>query len=156
MPAIICDSPLGRLFLEEKDGGLCRLQVLASEERKTSSEDPPTELLDEARCQLAAYFAGKLRRFDLPLNMEGTAFQHQVWASLRSIGYGTVKTYGDIAREVGSPFACRAVGMACHRNPVPIVVPCHRVVGVGGKLTGFAYGVEVKRFLLGLEKTILC
>lgn len=154
MPAIICDSPLGRLFLEEKDGGLCRLHILATGECADSMEDFPTALLKEARCQLAAYFAGKLQHFDLPLNAGGTAFQRQVWEALCRIEYGTVKSYGDIAREIGESRACRAVGMACHRNPLPIVVPCHRVVGAGGKLTGFAYGVEMKRFLLELEKTI--
>ena len=150
MPAMLCESPLGRLFLEESAGGLSRIHCLAPGEGIPPLTGP-TPLLEEARRQLAAYFAGRLRVFDLPLSAPGTAFQRKVWDALRRIGYGTVKTYGDIAREVGSPRGFRAVGMACHRNPVIIVVPCHRVIGAGGTLTGFAYGVGMKSRLLEME-----
>ena len=155
MPAAVFTSPLGRLFLQEEEGGIARIALLAPGEAAPFCEGGPTPLLAEACRQLDAYFAGKLCRFDLPLFAAGTPFQMRVWEALRRIDYGTVKTYGDIAREVSSPLGFRAVGMACNRNPVIIVVPCHRVIGAGGKLTGFACGVDVKYRLLALEKSVL-
>ncbi|WP_446425328.1 methylated-DNA--[protein]-cysteine S-methyltransferase [Mailhella sp.] len=154
MPAMLCESPIGRLLLEEEAGGLSRIRLLAPAE-EAPLQTGSTPLLKETRRQLDAYFAGRLRSFDLPVSAQGTPFQLAVWDALRRIGYGAVKTYGDIAREAGAPRGFRAVGMACHRNPVLIVVPCHRVVGAGGKLTGFACGLEVKRFLLEHEGALL-
>lgn len=115
-------------------------------------EAGPTALLEEAARQLREYFAGQRREFDLPLRLRGTAFQMQVWQVLQAIPYGEVRTYGEIARAIGKPKACRAVGMANHNNPISIIVPCHRVVGAGGSLTGYGGGLENKRFLLELEK----
>lgn len=115
-------------------------------------EAGPTALLEEAVRQLREYFAGQRREFDLPLRLRGTAFQMQVWQALQAIPYGEVRTYGEIARAIGKPKACRAVGMANHNNPISIIVPCHRVVGAGGSLTGYGGGLENKRFLLELEK----
>jgi len=108
-------------------------------------------LVERAIAQLRAYFAGELRDFDLPLDMQGTAFQKRVWAELRRIPYGETRSYGDIAHAMGAPKAVRAVGAANGRNPIPIVVPCHRVIGAGGSLVGYGGGLPLKRFLLDLE-----
>ena len=106
----------------------------------------------EAARQLQEYFAGCRREFSLPLAPRGTEFQRQVWYALEGIPYGETRTYGEIARAIGKPKACRAVGMANHRNPLSILVPCHRVVGADGSLTGYGGGLEAKQFLLELEK----
>jgi methylated-DNA-[protein]-cysteine S-methyltransferase len=111
-------------------------------------QSPP---LDEARRQLEAYFAGELRDFDLPLAPEGSEFQLRVWEQLRAIPYGETISYGELARRVGDPAAARAVGLANGRNPLPVIVPCHRVIGADGSLTGFGGGLERKRRLLELE-----
>lgn len=110
-----------------------------------------TPILIEAKQQLSEYFSGRRKQFDLPLAMEGTCFQKQVWEALLAIPYGETRSYKQIAESVGHPNAYRAVGMANHVNPIGIVVPCHRVVGSNGKLTGYAGGMEVKQFLLDLE-----
>lgn len=112
---------------------------------------PPSGLLADAARQFLAYFAGELRRFELPLAPEGTAFERRVWDAVAAIPYGDTRSYAEIARAVGSPGAARAVGAANGANPLPIVVPCHRVVGSGGALTGYAGGLELKRRLLDLE-----
>ncbi len=139
------DSPVGRLVIIEEDGAITRIDW---------TDNPPaagtSPLLDEARRQLAAYFAGRLRRFDLPLRPQGSAFDHKVWAAMQRIPYGETRSYGDLARDIGS--APRAVGNACGKNPIPIVIPCHRVLGRGG-LGGYSGngGVATKRTLLALE-----
>jgi methylated-DNA-[protein]-cysteine S-methyltransferase len=112
---------------------------------------PARGVLAEAARQLASYFAGRLRVFDLPLAPRGTPFQQKVWAGLRRIPYGTTWSYGRLAEEIGQPTAVRAVGLANGRNPVGIVVPCHRVIGSNGSMTGYGGGLERKRFLLDLE-----
>lgn len=112
----------------------------------------PTPLLDAARAQLDAYFAGTRRRFDLPLAAAGSPFQREVWAALCRIPWGETRSYGDVARELGKPDAVRAVGAANGRNPIAIIVPCHRVIGAGGALTGYAGGLERKRWLLSHEQ----
>ena len=108
-------------------------------------------MLDETRRQLAEYFAGERREFDLPLETGGTGFQRQVWAALAFVGYGETVTYAELARAMGRPGAARAVGAALARNPLPLVVPCHRVVGSRGDLRGFAGGLACKRYLLEIE-----
>lgn len=114
------------------------------------------ELLTEAERQLAAYFAGERHDFDLPLAPAGTPFQQRVWGALREIPYGETRSYGQVARTLGLvPGASRAVGLANGRNPIPVVVPCHRVIGADGTLTGYAGGLERKRTLLGLEQRTL-
>ncbi len=105
----------------------------------------------EAERQLQAYFAGELRRFDLPLHFGGTDFQNQVWRELGNVPWGETITYGELARRLGRPTASRAVGAANGANPLPIIAPCHRVIGADGSLTGFGGGLDTKRFLLGLE-----
>ena len=104
--------------------------------------------------QLSEYFAGARREFDLPLRLRGTQFQLAVWNALRAIPYGETRSYADIAAAVGNEKACRAVGMANHRNPVSIIVPCHRVIGKGGSLTGYGGGIDKKEFLLSLERRV--
>lgn len=111
-----------------------------------------TPLLKEAQAQLTAYFAGRLQRFDLPLAPKGTPFQLACWAALCSIPYGEVRTYSQQAQMAGRPTAARAVGMANHRNPLPILIPCHRVIGANGRLTGYAGGLQLKQQLLELEQ----
>lgn len=105
----------------------------------------------ELRRQLAAYFAGELHDFDLPLAPQGTPFQQSAWAALRAIPYGETRSYRDQAVAIGNPKAVRAVGLANGRNPLPIVIPCHRVIGANGSMTGFGGGIDTKRFLLDLE-----
>jgi methylated-DNA-[protein]-cysteine S-methyltransferase len=105
----------------------------------------------KALAQLDAYFAGKLRRFELPLAAQGTSFQREVWSALTTIPYGETVSYRELAQRVSRPLASRAVGAANGRNPIPIVIPCHRVIGADGSLTGFGGGLEIKRRLLALE-----
>ncbi len=113
-----------------------------------------TPLLQEAHAQLDAYFAGKQRNFDLPLCPAGTPFQKEVWQQLQKIPFGATITYEELAERVGCPRGARAVGSACGKNPIAILIPCHRVVGKDGRLTGFAWGLERKKFLLQLEKSL--
>lgn len=142
-------TPVGTLRLTETDGLLSGV-VFAQGPCLYAEETP---LLRETARMLRAYFAGEQRDFDLPLAQEqGTAFQNAVWRALRRIPYGETVSYGDIAREIGHPKAFRAVGMACHVNPIAIIVPCHRVIGTNGKLTGYAEGLQVKKALLELEQ----
>ena len=111
-----------------------------------------TELSDEAFRQITEYLSGKRQKFDLPLKITGTDFQKKVYAALLDIPYGKTSSYGEIAAKTGNPKAARAVGGACNKNPLLLAVPCHRVVGASGSLTGFAAGIEIKKKLLGLEK----
>jgi methylated-DNA-[protein]-cysteine S-methyltransferase len=117
-----------------------------------AAEELETPLLREAGLQLTQYFNGRRRDFDLPLNLRGTTFQIDVWQALRAIPYGQTKTYGQIAAEIGRPKACRAVGMANNKNPLPIFIPCHRVIGADGSLTGYGGGLTIKQKLLDLER----
>ena len=155
MPAVVHAMPWGFLLVEEQGGALTRVQYLSPEEGRAASSSEATPLLKEACAQLDAYLAGRLRRFDLPLSPQGTQFQLRVWEELRRIGWGCTRAYGEVARAVGSPRGARAVGMACNRNPLLLVVPCHRVVGADGSLVGFGGGLELKRRLLELERTLL-
>ncbi len=148
-------SPVGTLKLVATDDGLAailwendnpdrvRLNIVAE------SENHP--ILREVESQLADYFAGKRKSFDLPFDFTGTEFQKRVWAALLAIPFGETRSYGHIAEQIGHPKAARAVGAANGRNPISIVVPCHRLVGSTGDLTGFAGGLAAKRHLLGLE-----
>lgn len=116
-------------------------------------ENRTSALMLETLRQFRLYFAGELHLFDLPLEVVGTDFQKRVWSLLRGIPYGETRSYGQLAREMGAPRAMRAVGAANGRNPIPIIVPCHRVIGASGKLVGFGGGLDWKRFLLDLEAT---
>jgi len=118
---------------------------------RVDAEDRRHPVIVDAERQLTEYFAGARRTFTVALDVRGTAFQHEVWRALRTIPFGETRSYGDIARQIGHPTAVRAVGAANGRNPVSIVTPCHRVIGAGGALTGFAGGLDVKARLLVLE-----
>lgn len=153
MPQYICPSPIGPLSLVEENGALVAVRWNFDFPRDAAPLAlPATPLLRQAAAELAAYFAGQLRVFTVPLAPKGTPFQQKVWAALREIPYGETRSYKEIAAMVGNEKACRAVGMANNRNPLPIFIPCHRVVGSNGKLVGYAGGLDVKTFLLELEK----
>ncbi len=145
------DSPIGVLVIEEKQGKISGLSMQARWQ-ETGGRYRKTPLLARACCQLQEYFQGKRYSFDLPLYLEGTDFQKKIWAALQTIPYGETRSYGELAEQIGNPRAARAVGGANHHNPVMIVVPCHRVIGADGSLTGFGGGLPAKRYLLGLEK----
>ena len=138
-------TPIGEMCLTEENGSITSFLWRGGRRDETP-------LLLEAERQIAEYFEGERKRFDLPLAPEGTVFQKSVWAALIDIPYGEVRSYADIAKAVGKEKACRAVGMANHRNPIPVIIPCHRVIGADGTLTGYAGGLEKKRLLLTLEK----
>ena len=148
------DSPVGPLLVAASDAGLHAI-VFPENRHPVRVGDDWTRgrhaLIDEARRQLAAYFAGERRDFDLPLAPRGTEFQRAVWQALAAIPYGRTASYAELAARVGRPGAARAVGAANGRNPLPIVLPCHRVIGAGGDLTGFGGGLPTKRYLLALE-----
>ncbi|HIW15540.1 MAG TPA: methylated-DNA--[protein]-cysteine S-methyltransferase [Firmicutes bacterium] len=142
-------SPIGPLTLVEEGGAL--VQVVFDGDPVIAGREEDSPLLREAERQLAAYFAGHLQVFSLPLRTEGTPFQEKVWRALQQIPYGETRTYGELAASIGQPAAARAVGGANHRNPLPIVIPCHRVVAAHGGLGGYGGGLDKKRWLLALE-----
>ena len=146
----VIPSPVGKLLIAHDDAGLTA--GLRTDEPPAA---PSTPLLTEAVRQLHAYFAGTLTDFDLPLRLTGTPFQLQCWEALRSIPYGETISYGEQARRIGKPKATRAVGGANHRNPLCIVVPCHRVIGADGSLTGYGEGLDMKRWLLAHEQAVI-
>ena len=150
------ESPVGPLTLVARDGALVGLYMHEQRHRPAPEtfghRDDDAEPFAAARAQLAEYFAGTRREFDLPLAPSGTPFQERVWAALREIPYGETTSYGELAEHIGSPGAARAVGLANGRNPIGIVVPCHRVVGSTGALTGYGGGIETKRKLLAAER----
>lgn len=144
-------TSLGPILIAEEAGKIIMLSthpqfMPAKEDRQETS------LIKEAFRQLEEYFAGKRRDFDLPLAPKGTPFQQKVWQALQTIPYGETRTYKQIAEQIGNPLGCRAVGMANNKNPIGIIIPCHRVIGVNGKLVGYAGGLPLKSRLLELEK----
>ncbi len=145
------EYPVGKIGIAEEDGCITRI-LFAHEGRPAGYEIGRTPLLDKAAAQLQEYFNGKRTHFDLPLSLAGTPFQRSVWSALQDIPWGETRSYKDIAVKIGNPKATRAVGGANHRNPIPIVIPCHRVVGSDGSLTGFGGGLPMKRHLLEIEK----
>ncbi len=147
------DSPLGELLLQADESGL--RSIIFQDGKKSTTPEPdwvanPAPFAD-VLAQLCAYFDGARTSFDLQLAPEGTAFQRTVWRTLESIPYGVTWSYGELARAIGKPTASRAVGAANGANPLPIVIPCHRVIGADGSLTGFGGGLENKRKLLTIE-----
>ncbi|SEH70682.1 methylated-DNA-[protein]-cysteine S-methyltransferase [Mycolicibacterium rutilum] len=147
------NSPVGQLTLAGKDGRLMHLRMV--DQTYEPSRDgwlPDDGAFDDAVEQLEAYFAGDRTEFDLELDMIGTAFQRKVWTALLTIPYGETRSYGEIARQIGAPGASRAVGLANGHNPIGIIVPCHRVIGSNGSLTGYGGGLERKLALLDMEK----
>lgn len=147
----IVDSPIGDLLLVGDGHALTGLFMLPGPAIGADWRKDPG-LFAETEQQLRAYFAGELHAFDVPLAPHGTEFQREVWRALTSIPYGTTTTYGKIAADVGRPAASRAVGMANGRNPISIIVPCHRVIGSNGTLTGYGGGLHRKEFLLSMER----
>lgn len=146
------DSPVGPLTLVSDEGQLIGCHFANATPRlEPTSPRVKDALLDETRRQLDAWFAKKRQTFDLPLDPRGTEFRRKVWAALRTIPFGVTLSYGELARRVGDVKAVRAVGGANGANPIPIIIPCHRVIGADGSLTGFGGGVERKRFLLEHE-----
>ena len=148
------DSPVGLLTLAGKDGRLMHLRMVdQTYEPSHDGWEPDDEAFPDAVDQLEAYFAGERTEFDLELDLVGTAFQRRVWEALLTIPYGETRSYGEIAAQIGSPGAFRAVGLANGHNPIGIIVPCHRVIGSNGSLTGYGGGLDRKRALLELEKS---
>ncbi|WP_338491069.1 methylated-DNA--[protein]-cysteine S-methyltransferase [Erwinia aphidicola] len=148
-------SPVGELKLVATERGLAAILWENDDPKRVrflpQDEDPTNAILLEAEKQLREYFSGQRQQFNVTLDFIGTEFQRKVWAALVTIPFGETRSYGEIARQVGSPAAVRAVGAANGRNTLSIIAPCHRVIGANGKLTGFAGGLETKAFLLRLE-----
>lgn len=146
-------TPIGSLLVAGESGALCRV-AFEQDGRRVPPEDgwrrDPSSVT-QAKKQLLEYFGGQREAFDLRLRPHGTEFQRAVWSALAEIPYGETVSYGELAEEIGRPSAVRAVGAANGRNPLPIVLPCHRVIGADGSLTGFGGGLDAKRFLLDLE-----
>ncbi len=142
------DMPVGKIYIVESDKSIEQILFF---QPNNKIELKQTALINEVARQLREYFNRQRQKFDLPLKMIGTPFQIQVWQALKNIPYGETRTYKQIAEAVGNPKSYRAVGGANNKNPLPIVVPCHRVIGTNGKLIGFAGGLEIKKYLLDLE-----
>ena len=149
MNKTVIDSPIGKIAVFAENEKLIRLDLKTKERADSAITE---KVLSEAEKQLFEYFSGKRKTFELEYEISGTEFQKSVWRELLKIPFGKTKTYGEIAKEIGNPKAGRAVGSACNKNPLPIIVPCHRVIGANGKLTGFACGTEIKEWLLDHEK----
>lgn len=145
--ALNVETPVGILGLCARSGRLAAVKF------GPVAEFGADDVLAKTKIQLEEYFSGARREFDIPLDMPGTDFQKKCWQALAEIPYGETRSYSDIALKAGSPKAVRAAGMANHVNPIPIIVPCHRVIGKDGSLTGYAGGLEMKKFLLDMEKT---
>ncbi|HJW45413.1 MAG TPA: methylated-DNA--[protein]-cysteine S-methyltransferase [Lysobacter sp.] len=148
------DSPVGPLLLAGNDAGLHLIEFHAPRHPMSRGDDwceGDNAVLQRTQAQLAEYFAGERRHFELPLAPQGTEFQRQVWWELANIPFGATISYAELATRLGRPSATRAVGAANGRNPIPIVLPCHRVIGADGSLTGFGGGLPTKQFLLQLE-----
>lgn len=145
------DSPIGKLFIKEDNGEITNLYFGWVDNFETQEQTEST-VLKKAIEQLEEYFLGKRKEFDLPLNPQGTEFQQKAWTALTKIEFAKTKTYSQIAQEIGSPKGARAVGLANNKNPIPIIIPCHRVIGANGALTGFRGGLDAKQYLIEHEK----
>lgn len=151
------DSPIGLLTLAGRDGVLTNLRMVdQTYEPSRNGWTPNPKAFNNAVDQLDAYFAGELTDFELKLDLQGTAFQRRVWQALLTIPFGDTRSYGEIAAQIGAPGAARAVGLANGHNPIAIIVPCHRVIGASGSLTGYGGGLDRKRSLLALETSRSC
>ena len=151
----VVDSPCGPLTLVADDDALCGLYMHEQRHRpaeQTFGSRGAAEVFERTEAQLAEYFAGHRREFDLPLALRGTPFQRSVWSALLELPHGETASYGELAQLLGKPAAARAVGLANGKNPISIIVPCHRVIGSTGSLTGYGGGLERKRYLLGFER----
>lgn len=148
---IFIASEIGKIGIAECDGQISNV-FFSQEQIPLDMVERETMVLKEAGIQLESYLKGRLKTFSLPLAPAGTSFMMSVFESLGKIPYGQTRTYGEIARIIGNPKACRAVGQANHYNPIPIFIPCHRVIGKNGSLTGYGSGLAIKSWLLNLEK----
>jgi len=146
------DSPIGKLIISARDGAVCSIALANTDVESGIKATVSEPVLRQAAQELGEYFSGKRTRFTFAMRAEGTPFQQSVWAALLDIPFGETKSYGEIAKAVENPKGSRAVGMACNKNPIMIAVPCHRVVGANGSLTGYAYGTGIKQSLLDLER----
>ena len=144
------DTEIGRIKISEKDGKI--IGLVFSYYKKENEIEKETELIKKAYTQLEEYLSGKRTEFDIEIEMIGTEFQKKVWKELLNIPYGETRSYKDIAIAIGSEKACRAVGNANNKNPIAIIVPCHRVIGSNGSMTGYAGGLDIKEKLLKIEK----
>ncbi len=147
----IIETPIGKMYIAEENDKIIEVNL----DKDNYYQEKDTEILNLAGKQLSEYFNGNRKDFDLPIYLKGTEFQKKVWQELLKIPYGEVRTYGEIAKNIGNPKASRAVGMANHNNPLLILIPCHRVIGVKNRLVGYGLGLDKKKYLLDLEKTKL-
>lgn len=146
------ETEIGKIMIAEDGKAITNLYFKEEADLKGEFVIKETELIKEASNQLKEYFQGKRKSFELPLEPSGTEFQRKCWKALLEIPYGETRCYGDIAKRIGNPKACRAVGLSNNRNPISIFIPCHRVIGANGKLVGYAGGLNVKEHLLNLEQ----
>jgi methylated-DNA-[protein]-cysteine S-methyltransferase len=149
---IMIATPIGQIVIAAVDNAVCSIGLDRPEDKGDVAKNVSQPVLQKAAQELQEYFEGKRTEFSFPIHAEGTAFQQSVWNALLDIPFGETKTYGEIAHAVDNPKGSRAVGMACNKNPIMIAVPCHRVLGAGGSLTGYAGGLNVKQTLLELEQ----
>ncbi|NLK28564.1 MAG: methylated-DNA--[protein]-cysteine S-methyltransferase [Clostridiales bacterium] len=159
--AFIYDTRIGKVKIAEDGLGITEIDLISSDEEEEANTKKAdlasvvimeTDLIRKAYEELSEYLNGKRKKFTVPLNPKGTEFQQKVWKVLQTIPFGETKSYGQVAMEIDNPKACRAVGMANHRNPILIMIPCHRVIGADGSLTGYGGGLSLKEFLLDLEQ----
>ena len=153
----VMNSPVGKIEIIEENEKLIELNIYNEEknEQKNKIIEKDTRLLLEVEKQLKEYFKGKRTKFEIPLNPKGTEFMKKVWKELLKIPYGETRTYKEIAEKIDNSKASRAVGMANNKNPIPIIIPCHRVIGSNNKLVGYALGLDMKQYLLDLEREVI-
>lgn len=154
--SIVFDTVIGRLYIAERDGAVSHLLFAQEDDPEAYKEEGSlTPLLTETKDQILSYLAGTRTSFNLPLAPKGTPFQERVWNALLTIPYGQTISYKELAVRAGNPKACRAVGMANNRNPISLIIPCHRVIGADGKLVGYGGGLPIKEHLLRLEGALV-
>lgn len=146
------NTKIGNISILEEDNKIIAIEINKEKKQEDDLKEKDTPILKETEKQLIEYLEGNRKNFTVPLNPKGTKFMKKVWTALQEIPYGEVRTYKQIAQKVGNSKAARAVGMANHKNPIPIIIPCHRVIGANGKMVGYALGIDLKEFLLNLEK----
>lgn len=151
MAVFFYETDIGTIGIEENNGFISNV-YFGKDNMQNDIEIKETKLLEEASIQLNKYIKGELKEFSLPLSPKGTEFMNEVWNGLCEIPYGEVLTYKEMGEKIGRAKAARAVGLACNRNPIPIFIPCHRIVGSSGKLTGYLGGIDIKEKLLNLER----
>lgn len=148
------NTPVGFLLVQSTQGALTQLKYI-DKPHKSDSSSSKASLLQKTELQLSEYFKGEHRKFELPINPEGTDFQINVWRALQEIPWGEIRTYSQIAKSIGNPKAVQAVGAANAKNPIPIIIPCHRVIGSDGSLVGYSGGIDKKRWLLEHENALI-